>query len=66
MQENPGSKRLTAAVVDRGYRGCKRIAGTEVLIPSPGARGQTYYEIQKRRKGTRRRADIKPVIGHLN
>ncbi|THH34198.1 IS5 family transposase, partial [Neolewinella litorea] len=65
VREDAGGDRPTAAVVDRGYRGRKRIAGTEVLIPSPGSKGQTYYEKQKQRKRFRRRAGIEPIIGHL-
>lgn len=42
VRENAGSNRPKAAVLDRGDRGRKRIADTEVLITSSGSRGQTY------------------------
>ncbi len=65
VREDAGGDRPGTAVVDRGYRGRKRIGATEVLIPSTGSREQTHYEKQKQRRRFRRRAGIEPVIGHL-
>lgn len=53
------------ALTDRGYRGKKRVGGTEISIPSSGTQGQSYYQKRKARKKFCRRAGIEPVIGHL-
>jgi len=53
------------ALTDRGYRGKKRVGGTEISIPSSGTPGQSYYLKRKARKKFCRRAGIEPVIGHL-
>ena len=53
------------ALTDRGYRGKKRVGGTEISIPSSGTPGQSYYQKRKARKKFCRRAGIEPVIGHL-
>ena len=53
------------AVTDRGYRGRKKVSGTEISIPTSGISGQSYYQKQKARKKFRKRAGIEPVIGHL-
>lgn len=63
-------KRLTGklpkkAKVDRGYRGKKQIAETEILIPSPPKKSQSYYQQQKLSKAHKKRAAIEPIIGHI-
>lgn len=58
-------QRPEICLVDKGYRGCKQVDGTEVLMPSAGNKNQTAYQKQKARKRFRKRAGIEPVIGHL-
>ena len=53
------------AVTDRGCRGKKKVAGTEISIPTSGTSGQSYYQKQKAQKKFCKRAGIEPVIGHL-
>jgi len=57
-------RRPKAAIVDRGYRGKKRVGTTEIIQPKSG-KGNTKYEKQKARQRFRRRAGIEPIIGHL-
>jgi IS5 family transposase len=52
-------------IVDRGYRGKKKINGTEIISPSVPKKETTQYEKQKARKRFRARAGIEPVIGHI-
>lgn len=52
-------------IVDRGYRGRKKINGTEIIIPKKLPASATRYQIQKIRKLFRARAGIEPIIGHL-
>ena len=52
-------------IVDRGYKGKKKINGTQILSPSAPKREATLYEKQKARKRFRARAGIEPVIGHI-
>jgi IS5 family transposase len=52
-------------IVDRGYRGKKKINGTEIILPSVPKKGVSQYEKQKARKRFRARAGIEPVIGHI-
>ena len=58
-----GGIRPTPAVLDRGYRGRKWIAGTNLRMPSWYSKDQTYHEEQKQRQCFRRRAEIDPAIG---
>jgi IS5 family transposase len=53
-----------AALVDRGYKGRKTILGVEIMMPGTG-KGKTAYEKIRDRARFRRRAAVKPVIGHL-
>jgi IS5 family transposase len=53
------------AVVDRGYRGKRRVLGVEIRIPGKPKKRATNYEKQKARKFFRARAGIEPVIGHI-
>jgi IS5 family transposase len=62
-------QRLTGQVlknnfVDRGYRGVKKVLGTNIIIPSYHPHHSAYLK-QKLRKGFGRRAAIEPVIAHL-
>ena len=62
-------QRLTGHVlnnnyVDRGYRGIKKVLGTNIITPNNN-RNKTTYQKQKLRDGFRRRAAIEPRIGHL-
>ena len=63
-------KRLTGkypetAIVDRGYRGKRRVLGVEIRIPGKPKKRATNYEKQKARKFFRARAGLEPVIGHI-
>jgi IS5 family transposase len=52
-------------IADRGYRGKKRIMGTEIRIPGKLEANATNYQKQKTRKYFRARAGIEPIIGHI-
>lgn len=52
------------AVVDRGYRGIRRVGATRVLVPNQD-KPQTELEKRKLRRKCRRRAAIEPIIGHI-
>lgn len=53
------------ALVDRGYRGKRRVGDMEISVPSSGSPAQSYYQKRKARKKFQKRAGIEPVIGHL-
>jgi len=53
------------AFCDRGFRGRKRVAGTDIVLPSSPASGVSEYDKRKARKDFGRRSAIEPVIGHL-
>lgn len=53
------------AIVDRGYRGRKKVGETEILSPRRGNAEQSRSQKTKMRKRFRRRAAIEPVISHL-
>ena len=55
-------KRPKTAIVDRGYRGSKEVAGTEILTPSRPPKEQTPQESKAMRKRFRRRCAIEPTI----
>jgi len=57
--------RPKTGIVDRGYRGKKKINGTEIISPSVPKKETTQYEKQKARKRFRARAGIEPVISHI-
>jgi len=57
-------KTFKRALVDRGYRGKKKVGETEVIIPG-SSNGKTEYEKRKLRKKCRSRAAIEPIIGHV-
>jgi IS5 family transposase len=58
-------KTFESVLVDKGYRGRKNVAGTDVVIPGKISKKLSYYHQKKRRKRNARRAAIEPVIGHL-
>ncbi|RKY99362.1 MAG: IS5/IS1182 family transposase, partial [Ignavibacteriae bacterium] len=53
------------AIVDRGYKGRKKIGETEILLPGAPRKNSSEYEKRKARARFRRRAAIEPIIGHL-
>jgi IS5 family transposase len=57
--------RAKRAIVDRGYRGRKFVAGTEILMPGRAPRGQSRATSTAMRKRFRRRAAIEPLLSHL-
>ena len=58
-------KTFKSVLVDRGYRGQKRVGQTDVLLPGNVRKSDSYYQRKKQRKRYARRAAIEPVIGHL-
>ena len=58
-------KRPKDCTTDRGYRGKKTIGETNINIPGPPKAKASPYEKSKQRKRFRKRAGIKPIIGHL-
>lgn len=63
-------KRLTnhapkVAIVDRGYRGRKKVFETEIVSPKVPTKNATQYQKRKARKRFRARAGIEPIIGHI-
>ena len=58
-------QRARVAIVDRGYRGRKRVGDTEILVPGKPLAGQSKSQSSKMRARFRRRAAIEPVISHL-
>jgi IS5 family transposase len=58
-------QRPAHAIVDRGYRGRKRVGETEVHLPGCRPAGQSRAKSAKMRQRFRRRAAIEPVISHL-
>lgn len=58
-------KEIELAVVDRGYRGAKKLVECEVLLPGPPLKRDSDYQRQKKRIMCRQRAAIEPIIGHL-
>ena len=58
--EKISGKTFERAILDRGYRGRKKMGDTSLLVPG-AIRGKTPYEKQKCRKKFRSRAAIAPV-----
>lgn len=50
---------------DRGYRGKKKVNGTQILIPDVPNRKDSYYIRRKKHRLFCKRAGIEPTIGHL-
>jgi IS5 family transposase len=63
--ERVTGRRPEVAIVDRGFRGKKRVGETEIIGPKAPGKKTKNYEKQKARARFRRRAAIEPVIGHL-
>lgn len=53
------------AIVDRGYRGTRRIGDTEILVPGPKPKDQSPHQTRTMQAQFRRRCAIEPTIGHL-
>jgi len=53
------------AFCDRGFRGRKRVADTDIVLPSAPATGISAYDKRKARQDFGRRSAIEPVIGHM-
>lgn len=52
------------AIVDRGYKGKKKIGNTNIVSPGPPIRNNEYQRRKKRRQ-CQSRAAIEPVIEHI-
>ena len=52
-------------IVDRGFRGRKKVGGTQIICPGKPSANTNAYLRQKIRKRFRARAGIEPVIGHI-
>lgn len=52
-------------IVDRGYKGKKKIKNTEIISPKPLGKNATAYQKRKARERFRARAGIEPIIGHM-
>jgi len=59
------SKRPKVVIVDRGYRGKKKVGNTEIISPKPLGKNATAYQKRKARIRFRARAGIEPIIGHI-
>lgn len=53
------------AILDRGFKGAKKVLGVEMIRPNKPSDQTTAYQKRKARNRFRRRAAIEPVIGHL-
>ncbi len=67
---NLGSKTITEAICDRGYRGVKQIIINDetiidISIPSNQNKRDTEEQINIKKEKFKRRASIEPIIGHL-
>jgi len=60
-----GGHKPKTGIVDRGFRGRKKVNGTQIIIPTKLPATANNYQKQKIRKQFRARAGIEPVIGHL-
>ncbi len=58
-------KKPKVAIVDRGFRGKKKVKGVEIVVPNRSKKETTNYQKKKARERFRRRASIEPVIGHM-
>ena len=56
---------VLTAVIDRGYKGCKRKVEVEVILPSTQLKQDNEKTGQRKRKLCQKRSAIEPVIGHL-
>ncbi len=62
--EKISGKQFVNAIVDRGYRGKKKIGNTNIIIPG-SPRGKSDYQKRKMRNKCRSRSAIEPIIGHI-
>lgn len=67
---NLGSKSITEAICDRGYRGVKQITINDetivdISIPSNQHKRDIEEQINIKKEKFKRRASIEPIIGHL-
>lgn len=58
-------KTFGSVLVDKGYKGRKKIGETSVVIPGKISKRLSAHHRRKQRKRNGRRAAIEPVIGHL-
>ena len=56
---------MKASVCDRGYRGPKKVGGTQIILPAPPLKRDNRYQRDKKRQRCQRRAALEPIIGHL-
>lgn len=56
---------IKTAVVDRGYRGCKRLVEAEVILPGKPLKRDSEETRLRKRKLCQSRSAIEPIIGHL-
>ncbi len=59
------NKTPVVGIVDRGYRGKRKVNDTRIVTPKPARKNAAQEAIKLARKRFRRRAGIEPVIGHL-
>ncbi len=58
-------KKPKTVIVDRGFRGKKKVNGVEIVLPNRSKKETTNYQKKKARERFRRRTSIEPVIGHM-
>lgn len=56
---------VSTVVVDRGYKGCKRLVQAEVILPGPPLKRDSARERKRKSRLCQKRSAIEPVIGHL-
>lgn len=60
------NKKFERCIVDRGYRGKKKIGGTEIIVPNPKEDSTKDAQYQKdKSRMCKSRAAIEPVISHI-
>jgi transposase, IS5 family len=59
--ERLNEKQATEVYVDRGYKGIKQYKGSKIFVPAP----DKNISRKQRKRHSRRRAAVEPVIGHL-
>ncbi len=57
--------KITTAVVDKGYKGCKQYVDQEVVIPNRPLKRDSKAKRKRKSELCKKRATIEPVIGHL-
>ena len=56
-------RKFDNVIVDRAYKGKKKIGDTQIIIP--GKKAKTISQQQRMRRKCRSRAAIEPIIGHI-